>query len=475
MSIQQLLLKSYGGAADPQNSNCGSVSGSVYYDANEYLKAAASDVYDFATDESFTMESWCYVTNGSRYNYIFLRWSSLNPGDYLWRFGINNSDKPFIAGSSLNLTANSAISLNEWFHLAIVRNTSTLTMYVNGNADGTASSQGTAMESSDEPVAIGANREATQYSMRGYLSNMRYTVGQALYTSDFIPPNCTLTTTSQGATASNVKLIGGTNTSTVTSFPTASTTISVGSGSPTASSKTPMGTGAVYFDDNEGLSVPANSSINIADNDFTMECWFKTASGATGFDTLFSLSNYGEGGGDSGPGNSFSFYLANDTGLRLFTRSGGSFTSRVDQSSTHSSQTWTHFMWSRSGTSNYVFINGSSFTGSTFTDQTNFTDGQDFYIGANDYNRSGSQSQYGMKGEISNVRLVIGQALFTSNFTRPTTPVTTTSQSATASNVQIITCNSPTSHLSYTKSPGELTATNTPYAVSTPISAIPYG
>ena len=40
-----------------------------------------------------------------------------------------------------------------------------------------------------------------------FVSNVRIVKGTALYTSNFIPPTEPLTTTSQGATASNVKLL----------------------------------------------------------------------------------------------------------------------------------------------------------------------------------------------------------------------------------------------------------------------------
>ena len=43
-------------------------------------------------------------------------------------------------------------------------------------------------------------------------------------------------------------------------------------------------------------------------------------------------------------------------------------------------------------------------------------------------------------GKISNLRVVKGQALYTSNFTRPSTTLTTTSQGAIASNVKLICC-----------------------------------
>ena len=221
-----------------------------------------------------------------------------------------------------------------------------------------------------------------------------------------------------------------------------------------------VGTGSNYsilLDGNDSITVPNGSgTIDIADNDFTLECFFKAqTSGSPGtHDTLFALSNYGEGGSDSGPGNSFSFYAHGNGGLKVFTRSGGTFTNRYEEAGLYSLDTWTHFAWTRNGNTNRVFIDGD--LDGTWTGQTNFTDGQSMYIGANDYSRNGTPNEYGLDGNISQARLTIGQSLYNSSFTAPTGVLSVVSQGATASNVKFLCC-SESSVTAATKVTGTIT------------------
>tara|TARA_R100001591_G_scaffold1272_1_gene3143 strand:- start:339 stop:3059 length:2721 start_codon:yes stop_codon:yes gene_type:complete len=80
---------------------------------------------------------------------------------------------------------------------------------------------------------------------------------------------------------------------------------------------------------------------------------------------------------------------------------------------------WYHIAVSRSGTSTKMFANGTQI-GSTYSDSTNYvTPASTWSIGA-----AAQQNQYEMDGFISNVRVVKGTALYTSNFTAPTSALT---------------------------------------------------
>jgi hypothetical protein len=73
--------------------------------------------------------------------------------------------------------------------------------------------------------------------------------------------------------------------------------------------------------------------------------------------------------------------------------------------------TWTHVAWTRSGSSNRLFINGTQ-VGSTTTDATNYTSTASF-IGAS---QSGTLP---FAGYIDDLRITKGYARYTSNFTPP--------------------------------------------------------
>ena len=80
---------------------------------------------------------------------------------------------------------------------------------------------------------------------------------------------------------------------------------------------------------------------------------------------------------------------------------------------------WYHIAVSRSGTSTKMFANGTQL-GSTYSDSTNYvTPASTWSIGA-----AAQQNQYELDGFISNVRVVKGTALYTSNFTAPTSALT---------------------------------------------------
>jgi hypothetical protein len=77
---------------------------------------------------------------------------------------------------------------------------------------------------------------------------------------------------------------------------------------------------------------------------------------------------------------------------------------------------WYHLAATRSGTSLRFFVNGTQ-VGSTITESSNYPTST-FRIGMD------SGSLYPFVGYISNVRVVNGTAVYTSNFTPSTTPLT---------------------------------------------------
>ena len=455
--MQQILLGYTTAAAGGGDSQ-----GSVLFDGSgDYLEVSKSTGFDFPN--AFTMEAWVHAhslpTDGNQYNALdsifeSIDWNSQN-GQY--SFGISHENKPYFYifdGSNTFVYGNTVLSPHKWYHLLVSRDGSGgIRLFVNGSFNGSTSNNYSLSNSNQpNPARIGgvkinnSGSGVIQKSFDGYISNLRVLNGTALYTNSFPLTALPLTETSQGAT--NVKLLCCNNGSSagiasVAPASPASTGVTV-QGDTTHDTDNPFGTstdGSISIDGNDSLIVPLQT---LGVNDFTFECWFKAqTSGSPGnHDTLFALSNYGEGGSDNGPGNSFSFYAHNNGGLKIFTRSGGSFNNRYEQASLYSLNTWVHFAWTRESSSNRVFINGTE-TGN-WSGQTDYSSGQDLYIGCNDYSRNGVPNEYGLNGNISNARVTIGQALYTSNFNLPSTALTTTSQGAIASNVKVLCCNSRT-------------------------------
>ena len=229
---------SFGGAAVDKG-------GSVYYNDNEYLLTSDKSVFDFDQNNSFCVEAFINMYELSRYNYIALRWSGGTNG-YKWRYGVDTNNKLFFAGAISAEQSGSSLTSDTWYHVAAVRDGTNqgylnyLRLYVDGTEVDSNSGSGSAMTSGQEPLAIGANREASGYSMRGYISNLRITVNEPVYTAAFTKPSLPLTMTSQGVTESNVRLLCCKSTDDVTECEHIQSGTLSTVGAPTASDENPF-------------------------------------------------------------------------------------------------------------------------------------------------------------------------------------------------------------------------------------------
>ena len=159
----------------------------------------------------FTIEAWVYhVGNFGGYEGIFGNWGG--SGDsYIWEtVGAGaSSDIEFYyyntGGTFVGPVQGAAVPKNQWVHLAVCRDGSTIRMFVNGTMHGTGTSISTGFQDGSTPFQVGAVGGAGSWN--GYVSDLRVTKGQALYTANFTPSTELLTTTSQGAIAGNVKLL----------------------------------------------------------------------------------------------------------------------------------------------------------------------------------------------------------------------------------------------------------------------------
>ena len=109
---------------------------------------------------------------------------------------------------------------------------------------------------------LGIGLEGSTVSQtKGYISNVRLTVGQALYTTSFKPSTVPLTTTSQGATSSNVKVLCCNNSSVTGGTAGTITPSAYGDGGGSASG--PAASTNSPFDDPEGFQFGEEGDQNI--------------------------------------------------------------------------------------------------------------------------------------------------------------------------------------------------------------------
>ena len=172
---------------------------------------------------------------------------------------------------------------------------------------------------------------------------------------------------------------------------------------------------STYFDGNGDYArVPNDARFAMGTGDFTIEGWIYPYDSATN-QGYFAIGGTNADGFNSGNyATSLTLLRGYNVGGNLTFYGNGAETAFNDQVNP-APNTWFHFAFSRSGSTLKVFIDGvQKYTG---TDGTNYS-GQGCILGG------GYSTGYLSYFDMSNFRIVKGTALYTSNFTVPTAPLT---------------------------------------------------
>jgi hypothetical protein len=405
---------------------------SVYFTpSTDYITSPASASNQLTSD--FTIEFWSYqTTSGAQRGLIGIN-ATVSSGAAGFSLYVTTDAKLtfFITGNgTVYTTANSVIIINTWQHIAFVRSGSTNTIYVNGVSVFTNSTSAT--WPATPVITIGRIfADNTAGAGAGYISNLRVIKGTALYTVGFtvpilplnIPTNTVLLTCASnrfiditGVTVSN------TSTFTITGTP------SVSRFTPYTNQGYNKGVigGSTYFNGTtDYLSVStANTSTNIdlSTNtpNWTIETWFYTTS-------LGVQQTILQKDGVSGTRQSqYAIYLQSSNLITLTLSPAVSSTGNQNfVGPAVTSNTWYHVAAVRSGSNITLFLNGVIVAGPTALSITMGNNTGALTIGTT------SPGASNFAGYISDLRIVNGTALYSSNFNTalppaPIRPVTNT-------------------------------------------------
>lgn len=158
-------------------------SSAAFLNSNDNVNVASNAAFGFATN-NFTVEMWVFKSTS------ITNWNPI--------FGVNQytnglllriqtvSDSFYINNTSYNWNPSINFPLNQWNHIALVRNGNLFTLYVNGTS--VFSTTNTSNLGSSAPIMFGGSPHSLTERLGGYIDEVRVTKGVARYTSNFTPP-----------------------------------------------------------------------------------------------------------------------------------------------------------------------------------------------------------------------------------------------------------------------------------------------
>jgi len=409
---------------------------SNYFDGSgDYLSTAYNSAFNVAGG-TFTIEAWVNITGTFPANGDANRLGAIavfGPATVSqgWEFSIDQTNNTLFfnaMGSSSNLVRCSyTFAQNTWYHIAMVRNGSTNYLFVNGISQTLTVNGYTGGSAGSGTLNVGAALKFANYNhyITGYISNFRIVNGTALYTTNFTPPSAPLTAIAgtQLLTCQSNRLIDNSaNAFAVTK----AGDVTVSPFDPFVPDASYATYGSTYFDGTgDYLTVASNAAFAFGTSNFTVEGWLYLTVNQN-FGTMFISST-------TGVGNALHIQINSANKVRVTNET----TELLLATNAISLNTWTHVAVVRSGSTLSIYQNGilnGSITNSTDFIQNGAVVGYEM-IGGNFY----------YTGYINDVRVVKGTALYTTNFTPPSAPLTA------ITNTSLLTCqtNQPTNNQTF--------------------------
>ena len=377
---------------------------STYFDGTGDYISTPDNAITIGTSD-FTYEAWIYPTNHPG-------WGAIVGAPYsetgMALFNHYGGLAAYANGTLINWSG--ILQLNAWQHVVLTRESGSLYLYHNGvKYSSTAASSHNLTNSQ---YYVGTNGYGSEH-FYGYINNVRVVNGTAVYTADFTPPTKPLTAIANtGLLTCHLPYIADGSTSNHT-LTTSGNVYTQRFGPYDYRPYSASSHGASVYLDGSGdrITIPWHNGFDFGSGDFTIEMWYNLSD-------VEGLISWGSGSGDrfdiTGISNNLIRVLYNHPSYSNFdNRNGSDALPNV----------WQHFACVRHGDTLTYYIDGvlqgtQAFAAGALmpVDTAN-----GITIGARRYATSTSDSS---QGYFKDVRIVKGTAVYTSDFTPPTAPLT---------------------------------------------------
>jgi hypothetical protein len=379
--------------------------GSMYFDGTgDYLVMPPIVAPDTG---NFTLEAWVYPTVSGTYRTVLDSRAQDVLGPTLLAINASNKlDFVYSTSSPNRLTSTADVLTNTWTHIAVVRNSGTITLYINGVQSGSVAFPG--VQFGPAVWWIGAGRADASgnpgYYFTGYISNLRINYS-AVYTANFTPPTTPVT-----AISGTSLLLNGTNAaiydaSAIANYETVGNTkIS------TAVSK--WGDGSMAFDGTGDYLYSPVAAFN-ANSTFTVECWLYL----TAFDAGGLPSGIFFNGTTSSNLNRVQFDVTITGRIQIYLQGPSTNQTILSATGIITTGAWYYVTAVRSSNTITVYVNGTSVATGTVTVVPALP--TNLYVGLT----RASSTVLSLNGYIDDFRITDGIARYTTGFTPPSAPL----------------------------------------------------
>jgi hypothetical protein len=138
---------------------------------------------NFAIDGNFTVEMWVYFNNTTTYVFFDMRGIGTAAPNNPVLFWSNSASKiQAYINDDFRITSGT-LNTAQWYHVALTRSGTTVTLYVDGVSQGTYT-----YSASITQQALYVGTGSGLGSFNGYIDDLRITKGFARYTANFTAP-----------------------------------------------------------------------------------------------------------------------------------------------------------------------------------------------------------------------------------------------------------------------------------------------
>jgi hypothetical protein len=343
----------------------------------------------------FTIEMWVYPTGrtvGTLYAMV------LGGSTSGIQITVNTTGTVYLADTTAQkLTTTGILALNAWTHLAVVKTSGVVSVYLNGYKDSSVAWANSLVDNTVAGIGYYATGTGSQY-FTGYIDEVRITKGVARYTGSFAVPTTPLTTNANTAlllTSANLAIVDATGKNDVNTI----------AGARTSTVQKKFGSKSMYFNGTtDYLTIPHNPNLVFGSGDFTVECWINTPGtiNPCGVWAKKTVNGYG-----------IELTLNPLAPAMVVSVNGTTWGINLSSSISLVANTWAHVAMTRKGNTFSLFVNGALGASATLAGSV-YDNSLPFVVGS-----AQADTTYAFQGYIDDFRFTKGYARYWSGFVPP--------------------------------------------------------